>query len=115
MFYELGQSFRRGCSCFVKGERHSVGQVGGDQMCDVFLLFELHAVGVCSDVNVEQIRNWTFVLNIPALGERVDELTVKGADAFVRVESKKIIYVAAQNKLVAYTGYDASHGEDTGV
>eukprot|EP00965_Chrysotila_dentata_P005149 168813-Pleurochrysis_carterae.AAC.1 len=115
MFDELWQSFRRGCSRFVKGERHSVGQIRGDQMRDVFLLFELYAVGVCSDVDVEQIRDRAFVFNIPALGERVNELTVKGAGAFVRVESKKIIHVAAQNKLVAHTGYGASHGEDTGI
>eukprot|EP00965_Chrysotila_dentata_P075770 2503501-Pleurochrysis_carterae.AAC.1 len=84
-------------------------------MRDAFFLFELYAVGVRSDVNVEKIRYWAFVFHVPALRECVDELIVKGADALVRVEGKEVVHVAAQDQLVTCTGDNASHGEHTGV
>eukprot|EP00965_Chrysotila_dentata_P263181 6214778-Pleurochrysis_carterae.AAC.1 len=49
------QVLRSGRLSLVEGERHPVGQVGLDEMADVFLLFQDDAVSVRGDINIEQI------------------------------------------------------------
>eukprot|EP00965_Chrysotila_dentata_P017351 576273-Pleurochrysis_carterae.AAC.1 len=65
----MGQVVGRGRLSLVKGEGHAVGKVCFDEVSDVPLLRQGDTVGFSGDVNIQEVRDRTFVFDIPARRE----------------------------------------------
>eukprot|EP00965_Chrysotila_dentata_P067598 2237141-Pleurochrysis_carterae.AAC.1 len=60
----------------------------------VFLLLQNNAIRFDGDVYVQQIRDGSFVFDVPSRGQVRRETIVQGTRAIVGVQSKKIIDIA---------------------
>eukprot|EP00965_Chrysotila_dentata_P066460 2200398-Pleurochrysis_carterae.AAC.1 len=75
----------------LEGRGNAVGQVCGDELSNVPLLFEEHAVGVGADVDVEQIRDRPLVLHVPSGRKVGGEGGVERPRTFVGVDGEQVV------------------------
>eukprot|EP00965_Chrysotila_dentata_P112705 3724239-Pleurochrysis_carterae.AAC.5 len=65
-------------------------------MGNVFLLFKNDGSCLNDNVDIEQIRDRSLVLHVPARCERVNEFSIERGGSVMGVKGEQIIYVASK-------------------
>ena len=71
----------------------------GDELIDVRFLLHADEVAVALDLNVQKIRNLTFIFDFPTPLEIAYELGVSGMRVIVRISATKVVHIAAEEHL----------------
>eukprot|EP00965_Chrysotila_dentata_P024163 800677-Pleurochrysis_carterae.AAC.1 len=70
---------------------------------------EAHGGFIGSNVDVQEVRYWPLVFDVPTVGESFDEGVVERAGAVVRIQREQVVHVAAYSESVLNAVDDFGH------